>query len=75
MSPFVDRFTSLLEIFLIFTKKGVFECSEAGLISISILPDVMLLTVGVRKKAVHEECLVLGTEYIVHALAAVQNII
>ena len=27
--------------------------------SVSILPDLMLLVIGVRKRAVHKECLVL----------------
>ena len=65
--PFVDRFTSLIEMLLIFTKR-VFECSEADLHSVSILPDLMLLVVGVRKRAVHKECLILGIKCVVHEL-------
>ena len=62
LCPFVDRFTSLTEMLLIFTKKRVFECSEAHLLSVSILPDLMLLVVRVRKRAVHKVCLVIGNE-------------
>ena len=68
LCPFVDRFTSLIEMLLMFTKKGVFECSEAHLLSVSILSDLMLLVVGVSKRAVHKECLVLGMKCIVHEL-------
>ena len=53
---------------LIFMKKRVFECSETDLLSVSILPDLMLLVVRVRKRAVHKECLVLGMKCIVHEL-------
>ena len=66
--PFVGRFTSLIETLLIFTKKRVFECREADLFSVSILPDLMLLVVGVRKRAVHKECLVLRMKCIAHEL-------
>ena len=69
---------------LIFTKKKVFECSEADLLSVSIFSDLMLLVVRVRKRAVRKEFLVLGMKCIVHeldpkkngylALAGVQNI-
>ena len=55
-------------MFLIFTKKRVFACSETDLLSASILPDLSLLVVGVRKRAVHKECLVLGMKCIVHEL-------
>ena len=68
LCPFVDRFTSLIEMFLIFTKNRVFECSEADLLSVSIWPDLMLLVVGVRKRAVYKESLVLGMKCIVHEL-------
>ena len=53
---------------LILAKKRVFECSEANLLFVSILPDLMLLVVGVRKRAVHKEGLVLGIKCIVHEL-------
>ena len=53
---------------LIFMKKRVFECSETDLLSVSILPDLMLLVVRVRKRAVHKECLVLEMKCIVHEL-------
>ena len=53
---FVDRFTSFVETLLIFTKKRFFEWWEADLLSVSILSDLMLLEIGVRKRAVHEEC-------------------
>ena len=53
-------------MFLIFTKKRVFACWEADLLSASILPDLMLLVAGIRKGAVHKECLVL--KCIVHEL-------
>ena len=46
----------------------VFKCSEADWLSVSILPDLMLLVVGVRKRAVYKECLVLGMKCIVHVL-------
>ena len=69
---------------LIFTKKKVFECSEADLLSVSIFSDLMLLVVRVRKRAVRKEFLVLGMKCIVYeldpkkngylALAGVQNI-
>ena len=49
------------------TKK-IFECWEADLLSVFILPDLMLLAVGVRKRAVQKECLVLGMKCIVHEL-------
>ena len=62
LSPFVDRFTSLIEMLFIFTKKRVFECSEADLLSVFIFPDLMLLVVGIRKRSVHKECLVIGNE-------------
>ena len=62
LCPFVDRFTSLIEMLFIFTKKRVFECSEADFLSVFILPDLMLLVVGFRKRAVHKECLVIGNE-------------
>ena len=62
LSPLVYRFTSLIEMLFIFTKKRVFECSEADLLSVFILPDLMLLVVGFRKRAVHKECLVIGNE-------------
>ena len=68
LCPFVDRFTPLIEILLIFMKKRVFECSEADLLSVSNLSDLMLLVVRVRKRAVHKECLVLGMKCIVHEL-------
>ena len=55
-------------MFLIFTKNRVFECSEADLLSVSIWPDLMLLVVGVRKRAVYKESLVLGMKCIVHEL-------
>ena len=64
--PFVDRFTSLIEMLLILTKKRVFECSKADLFSVSILPYLMLLVVAARKRAVHKEGLVLGMKCIVH---------
>ena len=44
---------------LIFTKKIVVECLEADLFSFPIFPHLMLLVVGVRKRAVQKECLVL----------------
>ena len=53
---------------LIFTKKRVFECLEADLLSVSIFSDLMLLVLGVRKREVHKECLVLGMKCIVHEL-------
>ena len=62
LSPLVYRFTSLIEMLFIFTKKRVFECSEADFLSVFILPDLMLLVVGFRKRAVHKECLVIGNE-------------
>ena len=64
LCPFVDRFTSFIEMLLIFTKKRFFECWEADLLSVSILSDLMLLGVGVRKRAVHKELwsLILGTK-------------
>ena len=49
---------------LIFTKKGF----EADLLSVSILPDLILLVVEVRKRAVHKECLFFGMKCIVHEL-------
>ena len=52
---------------LIFTER-FFECSEADLHSVSILPDLMLLVVGARKRAVHNECLILGIKCVVHEL-------
>ena len=67
LCPFVDRFTSLIEMLLIFTER-VFECSEADLHSVSILPDLMLLVVGARKRTVHKECLILGIKCVVHEL-------
>ena len=39
----------------------------------SILPDLMLLVVGVRKRAVHNECQVLGMKSIVHELCFLEN--
>ena len=68
LCPFVDRFTSLIEMILVFMKKRVFECSQADLLSASILCDLMLLVVRVRKRAVHKECLVLGMKFLVHEL-------
>ena len=65
---FVDRFTSLIEMLLIFTKKRVFESSEADLLSVSIFHDLMLLVVGDKKRAVYKECLVLGMKVIAHEL-------
>ena len=53
---------------LVFMKKGVFECSETDLLSVSILSDLMLLVIRVRKRAVHKECLVLGIKFIVREL-------
>ena len=53
---------------LLISQKKIFECWEADLLSVSILPDLMLLVIGVRKRAVHKECLVLGMKYIVHEL-------
>ena len=38
------------------------------MLSVSILLDLMLLVVGVRKRAVHKEYLFLGMKYIVHEL-------
>ena len=32
------------------------------------MPDLMLLVVGVRKRAVHKECLILGVKCVVHEL-------
>ena len=49
-------------------EKRVFECSEANLLSVSILSDLMVLVVRVRKRAVHKECLILGMKCIVHEL-------
>ena len=46
----------------IFTKKRVFECWEADLLSVSIFLDLVLLVVGVRKRAVHKEYLVIGNK-------------
>ena len=46
----------------------VFKCSEADWLSVSILPDLMLSVVGVRKRAVYKECLVLGMKCVVHEL-------
>ena len=46
----------------IFTKKRVFECWEADLLSVSILPVLVLLVVGVRKRAVYKEYLVIGNK-------------
>ena len=68
LCPFVDRFTSLIEMILVFMKKGDFECSETDLLSVSILSDLMLLVIRVRKRAVHKECLVLGIKFIVREL-------
>ena len=53
---------------LLISQKKIFECWEADLLSVSILPDLMLLVIGVRKRAVHKECLVLGMKCIVHEL-------
>ena len=53
---------------LLISQKKIFECWEADLLSASILPDLMLLVIGVRKRAVHKECLVLGMKCIVHEL-------
>ena len=55
-------------MFLIFMKNRVFECSKADLLSVSILLDLMLLVVGVRKRTVYKESLVLGMKCIVHEL-------
>ena len=49
-------------------KKRVSECSEAYLLSVSISSDLMLLVFGVRKRAVHKECLILGMKCLVHEL-------
>ena len=68
LCPFVDRFTSLIEMFLIFTKNRVFECSEADLLSVSVRPDLMLLVVESEKEQCIVECLVLGMKCIVHEL-------
>ena len=58
---------------LIFTKKSVFECSEADFLSLSILSDLMLLVTGVRKRAVHKECVAFGMKCIVHELYPKKN--
>ena len=43
-----------------FTKKRFFECSEADLLSVSILSELMLLVVGVKKRAAHKEYPIFG---------------
>ena len=42
----------------------MFECFEANLLSVSILSDLLLLVVvGMSKRAVLKECLIFGMKY------------
>ena len=61
-------YVNLLMVHFFNRNALVFKCSEADWLSVSILPDLMLLVVGVRKRAVYKECLVLGMKCIVHEL-------